>query len=532
MLDRAFDSYQQQDWPNARKQYQHLLESNPYNSSFWFRYGKACLQENLVKEALTATEKALELGHFNAPTWYQLAQCHAKVGQPTEALQWLERAALQDDHWITRMQSDDHLASLRTHSGFQALLKPPASEIEDRISGWRADLAYLAQRLEQRHYNLYHSMDATEWKRAIQDLHERIPQMTDLEIIGALMQLVAKVGDGHTVVYPPFQGKYAFSALPVEFYFFGNDLYIRAAEPAHAAIVGAKVVAVGNMPIQELIDQTSSYLSRDNPQQVRWILPIAMVFSDIYQIIGASSTAQQVPFSLEMADGKRQEVSLAAGPLTRDPMARFAPDHWVDMRSETQALWTKNPNNNYWYQYLPEHDLMYCQVNQIRDQEGESLAAFSKRLSEQLVTSGATALVIDLRLNNGGNSFLNRAFVHELIKNEAINKHGKLFTIIGRRTFSAAMNLVSDLETETETLFVGEPTASRPNFHGEENPFTLPYSGLTGSISSRYWQGASTSDDRRIWVAPHLIGELRAVQYRSGIDPALEAVLAYLKLSR
>ena len=170
-------------------------------------------------------------------------------------------------------------------------------------------------------------------------------------------------------------------------------------------------------------------------------------------------------------------------------MGRFVPGHWVDMRQEGQALWTRDPDNYFWFEYLSDRKIVYCQWNQVRDKPGQTVRAFSREHFEFIDSHEVEALVLDIRLNNGGNNFLNKAFIHELIRNKKVNKRGKLFTIIGRRTFSAAMNLASDLENHSEALFVGEPTASRPNFYGEEAGFVLPYSGLAGSISSRYWQG-------------------------------------------
>ena len=49
--------------------------------------------------------------------------------------------------------------------------------------------------------------------------------------------------------------------------------------------------------------------------------------------------------------------------------------------------------------------------------------------------------------------------------------------IIGRDTFSAAQNTISELERRTKAILVGEPTGSSPNFIGESLAIPLPYSG-------------------------------------------------------
>ena len=51
-----------------------------------------------------------------------------------------------------------------------------------------------------------------------------------------------------------------------------------------------------------------------------------------------------------------------------------------------------------------------------------------------------TALVLDVRNNGGGNNFLNRPIVREVIRSDGINRKGRFFVITGRLTFSAAAN--------------------------------------------------------------------------------------------
>jgi hypothetical protein len=109
---------------------------------------------------------------------------------------------------------------------------------------------------------------------------------------------------------------------------------------------------------------------------------------------------------------------------------------------------------------------------------------------------------------------------------DAVNRYGRLFTIIGRGTFSAAISLVSALEQWTETIFVGEPTGNSPSQYGDARKHRLPHSGLTVRLSSVYWRDWSVNE-KRPWVEPDLKAGLSWADYREGRDPALEAILAY-----
>ncbi len=403
---------------------------------------------------------------------------------------------------------------------------------QERNQKWQQDFAQLVKLIETEHLNYGHTINEEAWKEKVYEIYEAIPTMTNLEVIGAFMELMAKIGDGHTVLYPPMEGQYGFTALPLEFYFFEEDLYIRGAETSYASLVGCKVLKVGAMDIQQVIDASIPYIARDNQMQVKWILPIALGFADIYQLIGAVQDRDTIDFVLETPDGELKNTVLKSGILTKDPMSRFVPEQWTDMRKGQNLLWTKDPDNYYWYEYLEAQKVVYFQFNQVRNKDEQDLKTFCKELMNFINSEEVTALIIDIRLNNGGNNVLNKHLVEPLSKNEKINKKGHLFTIIGRRTFSAAMNLSSDLENNTQTLFVGEPTGSRPNFYGEDNLFVLSNSKLSGSISNRYWQGGKSADDNRPWIAPDIPAELTAMQYMRNQDPALEAIFEYLGLNR
>jgi hypothetical protein len=164
------------------------------------------------------------------------------------------------------------------------------------------------------------------------------------------------------------------------------------------------------------------------------------------------------------------------------------------------------------------------QYNAVADQKQESLAQFCRRMMASIDASQAENLAIDMRHNGGGNGLLNRALLRELVRSDRINRKGHLFVILGRNTFSAAMSAATDLERQTECLFVGEPSCSGRNFRGQANPITLPCSGLRLSCASLYYQGALLSSDRSPWIAPDIVAELSSADEADNRDPALMAI--------
>jgi hypothetical protein len=145
----------------------------------------------------------------------------------------------------------------------------------------------------------------------------------------------------------------------------------------------------------------------------------------------------------------------------------------------------------------------------------------------ELDSTSADALVIDLRMGDGGHMELYKPLIDGIIKRDAINKRGHLFVIIGRRTFAAGQGLANELAAGTEAILVGEPSGSKPKFlTGGGNFFELPYSQLVVHASDEYISGAHSGDKRK-WLAPDLVALMQSDDFRVNRDPSMEAVRAY-----
>jgi tetratricopeptide (TPR) repeat protein len=402
------------------------------------------------------------------------------------------------------------------------------------VRQWREDLAYLARELPRRHKNLFHTISRQQFDSALAVLERKLPALARHQVIVELARLVALVGDGHTNVAPTRDPKIGFHAYPVRLYFFKDGLFIRAAAKAQGDLVGAKVVRIGRLTSDQAYLAVRDLVGRDNEMNARFLAPFLLAMPEVLHAIGAIDEPGAAPLLLEQ-DGTRtvtvlHPAGLASMMPSETDMSWRQEDGWVDMRGPDgprTPLWLRGDSRApIRLEYLPESRTAYVQYNRVADAPEETIADFAERLRGFVDSAPVDRVVLDLRLNRGGDGTLNQPLVLSLIRSPKLEGPGHLFVIIGRSTFSAAQFLVHDLEEYTDAVFVGEPTGGKPNSYGDSRRITLPNSGITVRASIYYWQRTRPLDTR-LWKAPDVAAELTSRDYRANVDPALREILAW-----
>jgi hypothetical protein len=303
-------------------------------------------------------------------------------------------------------------------------------------------------------------------------------------------------------------------------------LYVSAAVPELAGIVGGKVLRIGNASEGEALKAASALCSRDNDMGVKLEAPKYLTNPAVLSYLNLSNSIAPVALVVNTKAGGKKTVTLKAVMISSTERRQFVSANAG--AEEPEPLSFKRNDDKFWYEYLAAKKLVYFQYNEVGDKPNESLEKFCIELFRTINEKSFEYLVIDMRNNGGGNNSLNRALVHGLIRCDRVNRPGHLFVLIGRRTFSAAMNGAVDIERNTHAIFVGEPTGSSPNHVGESNILVLPCSGLQVSCASLYWQ-SSLPDDRRPWIAPSLLAEPSIAAFAANRDPGLEAIFTYIE---
>jgi hypothetical protein len=469
----------------------------------------------------------VELGNGPATALYNIACAHSLLGHKDEALAWLEKALNAGFSQDETLRTDSVLDLLRGDARFEKLLGIPPQGLS-REERWRHDLDYLVRRMEKVHYNLYAKVSREKFRAAIDEFKRRIGDLKDEEMSVGVQQILALVGDRHTTI--DWQARYIRGEAPrprypVDLYLFKEGLFVRGVAPELAEIVGAKVLRIGNANTDKALDAVAPLCSRDNGMGIKQQAPMCLTNPAVLTFLKLADDMTQVALVVKKPSGQDATVKLKPAVIDPATAKKFVRAN-AGARAAEPLSFKKN-DDKFWYEYLPERRMVYFQYNAVGNKQDETLEKFCEKMFALIKDKSVEYLVIDRRNNDGGNNFLNRPLIHGLIRCDNVNRPGHLFVLVGRKTFSAAMNGAVDIERNTSAIFVGEPTGSSPNFVGETNVLVLPCSGVRLSCSSLYWQ-SSPPMDRRGWIAPSLVAEPSIVAFASNRDPGLEAIFGYL----
>lgn len=431
------------------------------------------------------------------------------------------------------------LLLLLIHS-LPALAVPP--EWQER---WRSDLRVVRTELPKVHPSPFDHLAEDEFDRELRELGERVPQLSHGQIMTELARIIARIGgDGHTRLSWPLPPNNDFvlghsntaapsdpslivHLLPVRLGVYSDGVFVERLAAEHRQLLGAELLAIDGVGIQDVITRVTPVISHDNPSQLLDLLPLHLVIGEVLQARGITRSAEQATFRFRRA-GKIEELTLRAAGAVQ----------WVDAASSVERrplswkrlLPSKVPGRSafaerHWFEWLPAERIVYLQFNESYDDPDETIFDFAARLRQFIAANPVEAVVIDLRYNFGGDNTLNQPLLHALIASDKLRGPGKVRVLIGRGTFSAAMMLAIDLEKHIAPIFLGELTGGATTTYGDSRRTVLPQTGITIRISTLFHQYAGAKD-RRHGIAPHIevLPTWRSV--RAGVDEALDAALA------
>ncbi len=392
---------------------------------------------------------------------------------------------------------------------------------------WQEDLRFLQNTVHKDYSFLFKKITSEDFDAEVETLYNEIPNLQEHEIIVGFSRIVSSFKYGHTSF--GFWYGSNFRQLPLNMYQFSDGVYIQGTHKNYEQILGAKVLRVGNYDIEEALEKIYPTVPSENDQFFKADGVRYLTYIEFLHAQGITDTlSNSVTYTLEK-EGKvfKQTITNVnqAIPLTYRLVRQD--NDWLDVRNQEETpYYLKHLDKIYYYEYLPEDKTVYVRHSQIQDDPNQPIPSFYQEVFDFIDENDVEKLVLDYRLNGGGNNYKNKPIVTGIIQSEKINQPGKLFVVIGRQTFSACQNLVNELSNYTNAIFIGEPTGENVNFYGDNRQVTLPNSKMPVYLSFAWWQDKPQWESAD-WLAPHIAVDMSFDDYKTNKDPVLDRVLSF-----
>ncbi len=397
----------------------------------------------------------------------------------------------------------------------------------------RAEAEALRRFAEQKHPRGIEAAQSRSWRDTWTKLVAEADTLSDSAYVVRARRALAWFEDGHTTVLPfeftgavpdPLRAGPFGKTMPLRARVFDDGMWVVRAKDEAAPLLGSKIVRIAGQPIEKLVAQMVGSWAAENPAWGHNWAWLSLSSAGLLHGLGAVSGAPDADIAVEAIDptGKQASVNVHPrdggntdlAPLTRTPT-----------RSETFAKETGRGN---YVRSLNDRGTLYVSIDEIDDVEGYTFEKLSDDILAAMAPTTTKRVIVDLRRNGGGDNYKAETLRRELARSR-FNAAGGLYVLTSPQTFSAAQNLANRLERETLATFVGEPTGSAPNLHGDPEFFTGEATGITAMVSTLRWYDGGPHDKRR-WIFPDVFVPSRFADWLAGADPALDAAIAHAPL--
>ncbi|MFZ2030332.1 MAG: hypothetical protein WAU68_08500 [Vitreimonas sp.] len=422
--------------------------------------------------------------------------------------------------------------------------EPLPAEIAEQGTGQIADATYFAQ---FPNFDRAYTPAARQQARRLADrLRSDAGRLSHEQFVLRVAEIAALADNGHTAI-----GENAFrkntSRLPVRTFLFADGLYLLRATPANADLLGARIDAIDGHRVEDVFRQIRRYHGGEDAYRRISLLPM-LESPALLQAAGIARehdaltlrgvTAQGAPFERRIiAEQRDRGAPVSSTGRTVYPTGPDNPMRSFLSESDTLPIYLHGRQDLFWIEPTPA-DGLYVGVGNNNDSDDLPIATFLDSALNRIRTEHPRFVVLDMRMNGGGDFTKTYAFARAL---PAAASGAPIYVLTSAWTFSAAITTVGALKQEggNQVHIVGAPVGDRLRFWAEGGQFALPNSFLTvGYAAGRYVYDDACRDTsicswlgyrypvRVSTLAPEISAPLTFAAYREGRDPAMEAVLA------
>ncbi len=376
------------------------------------------------------------------------------------------------------------------------------------------DLDFFYASLEKSHKDLYAQVSKETLTAEKERIAKEIPNMTDADYYFSLKQLVALVGDAHTTVRYSDSIYKHLMALPFAIEKYGDDWYIMMLDELNAQYLGAKLKAINDVPIADIFEKSKAVMSFENNTWALSQFSNTIAFKEALEYLGVVERDAKIMLTIEKEEGLAVAIEMI--PLTETTLMNTELDI-LEGESVAKTL----PEGNYRALSLDDDHLL-VQYNVCQESPDLPMATFTDTIKKELSEKSYKAIVLDLRYNSGGNSEVISPLL-TMIKTLKKDKDLKVYTLIGKNTFSSAIINAIQSKDELDSTLIGSATGGNVNGYGEVKTFELANHPFLVTYSTQYFQLIEGYSKDSLYPDVEVIQTLE--DYMDGKDTEIEWLL-------
>ncbi|MEZ5971098.1 MAG: hypothetical protein R3C31_04770 [Hyphomonadaceae bacterium] len=422
--------------------------------------------------------------------------------------------------------------------------EPAPTEITDQSAGQIADATYLARFPE--FDRAYTPTTRAEAQHLLTQLQANAGSLSHEQFVLRVAEIAALADNGHTSI-----GENAFRKntprLPLRTYQFANGLYVVWTTPALADLRGARIDAIDGHSIADLHRATRRYSGGTDAHRQRMLT--AMLESPaLLQAAGLASERDELtlrgvllngtPFERRVeAEDRDRAAWVSSSQRLLFPTWPNAPMAGLMHDEDALPIYLRQRSQLFSLEDAPEHGL-YVGIAYNGDADESPIATFLDRALERVRSEHPAYVVVDMRMNGGGDYTTTYAFAQALPRAAS---DAPIYVFTSAWTFSAAITTVAALKSAggDQVVIVGEPVGDRLDFWAEGGTFDLPnaflqvhyaagrhvYDGPCRDRATCFWLNERYPVRVRT-LEPDIPAPLTFEAYKALRDPAMDAVMA------
>ena len=134
---------------------------------------------------------------------------------------------------------------------------------------WQEDLRFLQHTVHKDYSFLFKKVTADDFDAGVEKLYKEIPDMQEHEIIVGFARIVSLFGYGHTALWLYSfgdQDRFKFHQVPFNMMAFSDGIYLQGVEKDYYNGLGAQVLEVEGIPIEEVLEMVKPAFPSENDQ--------------------------------------------------------------------------------------------------------------------------------------------------------------------------------------------------------------------------------------------------------------------------